>query len=225
GSELDPEVAGCAPPPRELPGGRGLRTLAPGPPDPAARAGHPLVEPQAVLDSHSERGGPTQQRGRCEAALDQDAAGRAAPDLHGAEVHPGTARGGVMPAAGRRVARVNGAGVLVVAVARRTARASAVAARVVHRAGVAIVAGGKIVGMGAPALWVASVVRTAVPVVAVEWRATHAGPAAAPIARRAGVVVVTGGSVGRVEATRDGTAGVIRADVAVVAIEPRAAHA
>src|SRR5262249_54906430 len=146
-------------------------------------------------------------------------------DLHGSEVHPGTARGGVMPAAGRWVARVYRAGVLVGAVARWTTGASAVAARVVHRAGVAIVAGGKIVRMGAPALRVTTVVRTGVPVVAVDWPATHAGPAAAPLARRAGVVVVTGSSVGCVDATHDGTAGVIRADVTIVAIAPRAAHA
>src|SRR5262249_54843653 len=119
------------------------------------------------------------------------------------------------------IAAIVGAGVAVVAVGRRAADAEPAAARVVGGAGVAIATGGGIVHVEAAGGRVAAVVGANVVVVAIEAGPTHAGPVAAGVVRGAGVVVGAGGGIGRVDTAALRVAGVVGADVAVVAVQWR----
>jgi len=120
-------------------------------------------------------------------------------------------------AAGRGVAAVGGAHVVVVAVRRRPAHARPPAARVVGGAGVAVIARRRVVGVYAAAGGVAAVVGADVVVVAVRRRAAHTCSAAAGVLGGAGVVVAAGGRIVGVHAARGGVAAIVRAHVAIVA--------
>src|SRR5262249_7305340 len=126
-------------------------------------------------------------------------------------------------AAARRIARVVGAGVGVVAVGRRPAHAGAVLADVAGGARVAVLAGRGVVGVEAAAGPITGVVGARIAVVAEEL--ADAGPTLAGVVHRAGVAVVAGHSGVRVFAAGGGVAGVVGAEVAVVAIGCRAADA
>ena len=102
---------------------------------------------------------------------------------------------------------------------------SAARAGVRRRAGVAVVARRRVVRVDAAGRRVARVVRAHVAVVAVGRRAADAEAARAGVGRRAGVPVVAGGGVVRVDAAGRRVARVVGADVAVVAVRRRAADA
>jgi hypothetical protein len=125
-----------------------------------------------------------------------------------------------------RVAGVVRADVAVVAGQRFTARARAVGADVTRGAGVAVVAGARVVGGDATLGRVAGVVRAEVAVVADHVIGAHAGAERADVARGAGAAVVADVAVERTDAADTGIAGLVRAEVAVVAAEDLApAHA
>src|SRR5207237_126785 len=114
-----------------------------------------------------------------------------------------------------RPARVVRADVAVVTARRRAAHARAARADVDRRAGIAVVAGGRVRRVHAARRRVARVIGAHVVVVAAAPR-PHALPARAGIARRAGVVIVAGPAPGRIHAARRRIAGVRRAHVGVV---------
>src|SRR5207249_2439347 len=118
----------------------------------------------------------------------------------------------------RRVAGVVRADVPVVAVECGAADAHPAAAPIVRRAGVAVVAGRRVVGVHAARGRIAGVVGADVAVVAVGREAADADSAAAPIIEGAGVPVAARGRVVGVDAPRGGVAAVVGAGVAVAAV-------
>src|SRR5215468_5003306 len=129
-------------------------------------------------------------------------------------------------AAQLRVAEVVGARVPVVAADERAADALPVQAEAGARARVVVVAGERVVvGVHAAGGGITAVGRARVAVVAVDGRAGLARAAAAGVRGGASVAVVTGSGVGGVDAARGGTAGVGGADVPVIAVGRRTAHA
>src|SRR5439155_1035919 len=121
-----------------------------------------------------------------------------------------------VPAARARVARVVGARVAVVA-AQQGAGAGAAGAGVAGGTRIAVVAGGGVGGVHTTRVGPAGVVGADVAVVAGRRCAAHTLPAGAGVVRRAGVGILAGRRVGGVHAPRLGPAGVVGADVAVVA--------
>jgi hypothetical protein len=103
-------------------------------------------------------------------------------------------------AAGAGIAQIIGADIAVIATRRRSANAYPQRARVIRRAGIAVVAGIDIVHVHAAAGWITGVVSTHVAVVAVERRPAHARATGARIVRRAGIAVVTGKAVVDIDA-------------------------
>src|SRR5207245_1749794 len=103
--------------------------------------------------------------------------------------------------------------------------AGAAAAGVVGGAGVAIVAGCRVVGVDAAGGGVAAVVGAAIAVVAVRGRPAYAAAAAAGVVGGTGIAVVARCGVVGVRAAGGRAAGVVGAEVAVVAVGGRAAHA
>src|SRR5439155_137837 len=92
-------------------------------------------------------------------------------------------------------------------------------------AGVAVVARSCVVRVDAARAGVAGVVGAGVGVVAVRRRSADAGAGGARVARCAGIAVVAGNGVVRVDAARAGVAGVVGAGVVVVAIRRGSAAA
>src|SRR5438093_630728 len=109
--------------------------------------------------------------------------------------------------------------------ARRPGDAPSAAAGVPHGTGIPVRAGGGVVGVDAARRRVAGVVRTGVPVVAAQRRPADAPAVAAGVVGGAGVPVVAGRCVGRVDAAGARIASVVRADVAIVAVGREAADA
>jgi len=97
-----------------------------------------------------------------------------------------------MHATGKRVARIVGAGIAVVAVGRRAADALAADAGVAHRAGTAVAAGRVVVLEDATARRVTGVYRARVAVITFGGRIGDAGAAGAVIAQRTGIAVIAG---------------------------------
>ena len=119
-------------------------------------------------------------------------------------------------APGDRIAGVIGAGIVVVAVGRRAARAAPVRAGVAGRARATVVAGRGVVRAHAPGDRIADVIGAGVAVVAVRRRAARAAPVRAGVVGRARVPVVAGRGVVRAHAPGDRIAGVIGAGVLIV---------
>src|SRR5439155_16642307 len=112
------------------------------------------------------------------------------------------------------------AGIAVIA-AQQGAGARAGRAGVAGGTRIAVIARGGVGNVHAPRLGPAGVVGAEVAVVAAERRAAHTLPAGAGVVRGAGVGIVAGGPVGGVHAPRLGPAGVVGAEVVVVAAPPR----
>src|SRR5439155_6471499 len=107
---------------------------------------------------------------------------------------------------------------------RRAAMARAVRARVARRAGVPVVARGRVGRHDAVAgRRVAGVVGADVAVIAVS-RLAHARAAAADVPRRAGIAVVARGRIRCMDAAAAPVARVVGAGVVVLAVERRPAH-
>src|SRR5207247_1386246 len=100
-----------------------------------------------------------------------------------------------MAAPRRGIATVHRARIPVVAARRGPSGARAAAARVVRGAGVAVVAGSRVVGGEAPRGRVAGIVGARVAVVAVQGLTPRARSAETGIGRRAGAAVVAEGPV------------------------------
>src|SRR5262249_36980919 len=116
------------------------------------------------------------------------------------------------------IARIIRAHVVVVAIQRRTADARSKCTCIVCGTGVAVVAPAGVVVVIAARYRVAAVIRAYVSVVAVRRWASHAGSTRTSVVRRAGVAVVTRIGVVGVIAAGGRIAGIIRTDVAVVAV-------
>lgn len=130
-----------------------------------------------------------------------------------------------MRASRRRVARIRGASVVVVAVGGRSALASAAGANFVLGARVTVVARGRVIRIDAARRRIARIVRAGVVVVAGNRRTTYARTARTGIARCARIAVAARIGVVNVLATLGHMARVVRATVAVIAIRCRTAHA
>jgi hypothetical protein len=124
----------------------------------------------------------------------------------------------VLTSSCRRITRVGGTRVTIIAVPGNTA-ACAVGAAIGSRAEVTVVAPRRVVRVNAAERLRARIIRAHVAVVAIHWSAAHASASRALIVRRASVLVVARPRSGRVCAFPSGgvRARVYRARVTIVA--------
>ena len=125
---------------------------------------------------------------------------------------------GVLTASGCGAAVV-GAGVTVVAEEGGTGAAGAGHAGVSHGAGIAITAWNRIGEMLAALAWITTVICTCISIVAGEIAGTHADAIHTLVSAGAGVLVVTGCEVGRVDTALNRVTRVVGAGILVVAIQ------
>lgn len=122
-------------------------------------------------------------------------------------------------------AGIVGTGVPVVAVDGCATSALSIAADVIARARAAVVAGGGVGRSLATRAGLARIVRACIPVVTIGWGAAAAAPTGASVVEGARTAVVAGPGVGAVHAARGPLAGIICADVVVVAVRRGTAQA
>lgn len=124
---------------------------------------------------------------------------------------------GRMNAQARFIARIVGAGVLVIAVQRGSRNALTVLAEVVQGASVAIGAGRSDILYGAAAIRQAEVLGARISVVALQGPDNHAHSLSTVVPGGTTVVVIAGSFVGGVLAPHSGVAEVVGADIGIVA--------
>jgi hypothetical protein len=121
-------------------------------------------------------------------------------------------------AAQHRITEVCGTDICIITARRCTAYAGAAAAGVRRGAGIAVIAGSRIVRVLAAQHRIAGIIGTGVSIVTVRRRTAHTGTGRAGVGRSTGITVVARSRVVRVLAAKDWIAGIIGTGVTVIAV-------
>lgn len=124
-----------------------------------------------------------------------------------------------------RIAEIIRAHIVVIAIGRRSGDAAPARAGVIRRAGVAIAARTRVIGVHAAASRITRIVRADISIVAIQRRARNATSAGAGVIGRAGVTVTARTRIVDMHATAGRVARIVRTSVSVITIWRRSGNA